>query len=524
MTRSTPMLNPQILEEASDWFVEFSEGALDSAARERFDAWLRRSPEHVQAYLKVAAFWEDASLLAKGRAGGAHELIARVLGHDNVVPLTPRGATADTTDELPVMPRQLAADRSHVGPQPSHDRRSAVSIRASNQTTVPPGPAPDLDSAAPAPIHIGVAPSKTPSPQRKPRAAMIAIAASTLIAIVAGGWFYSQRGTYSTGTGETRSVRLEDGSLVELNSRSRIRVRYRERERSVEMLEGQAFFQVAKDATRPFIVHSDSTSVRAVGTQFDVYRRESGTTVTVVEGRVAVFSSARADGPDTSESDPRRAADARTTNTRATNGGGTAQTEGVPRSKAHRQFTPGSAAGAQREPGEAPGPGAALEPGAVPKPGATLKPGATPEPAALPGPGAALSVQQHPTPSLQRQPEADAAAESGGQQQGVFLDAGEQLTVAPEHALAQPHTADPIAATAWTQHKIILQRTALSEVAVEFNRYNTRQLVITDPSLANTQITGVFSSTDPDSLLRFLRTLPGVDVQEEPAEIRIARR
>jgi len=392
MTRSTPKLSPQILEEATDWFVEFSEGTVDATARERFDAWLRRSPEHVQAYLKVTALWEDASLLAKGRTGGAHELIARVLAHDNVVPL--------------VLPR--AAPESPLAP-----------VVQDNPNT---RPAEDV---------LTTSSSMSASSLSRRRWPAIAVAASLLVAVVTGGWLYSQRGTYSTGTGEQRSVRLEDGSLMELNSRSRVRVRYREHERTVQMLEGQAFFQVAKDAARPFIVRSDSTNVRAVGTQFDVYRRENGTTVTVVEGRVAVFSSAPGEDPGAAQSAGTPIAT-----------GGSAQIDDVQRATVGRQL----------------------------------------------------------------------------------LLAGDQITVAPEHAPSQPHRADPAAATAWTQHKIILQRTPLSEVAVEFNRYNTRQLVITDPSLANTQITGVFSSTDPDSLLRFLRSLPGVDVQEDPAEVRVARR
>ena len=53
-------------------------------------------------------------------------------------------------------------------------------------------------------------------------------------------------------------------------------------------MDGEALFQIAKDAKRPFVVYSDTTRVRAVGTQFDVYRKTSGTTVTVVEGRVSV--------------------------------------------------------------------------------------------------------------------------------------------------------------------------------------------------------------------------------------------
>ena len=55
---------------------------------------------------------------------------------------------------------------------------------------------------------------------------------------------------------------------------------------------GQALFTVAKDPRRPFVVSADHTRVRAVGTQFDVQKRTSGTTVTVLEGRVAILTPA----------------------------------------------------------------------------------------------------------------------------------------------------------------------------------------------------------------------------------------
>jgi ferric-dicitrate binding protein FerR (iron transport regulator) len=86
-----------------------------------------------------------------------------------------------------------------------------------------------------------------------------------------------------------RTLTLEDGSTVELDSGSRIRIAYGGHERQVELLDGQALFRVAHDLTRPFIVHTRATNIQAIGTQFDVYKKDTGTIVTVVEGRVAVI-------------------------------------------------------------------------------------------------------------------------------------------------------------------------------------------------------------------------------------------
>ncbi len=89
--------------------------------------------------------------------------------------------------------------------------------------------------------------------------------------------------------GDQRTIRLDDGSIIHLNSQSRVHVRYSSGERLIELEQGQALFDVVRDATRPFRVRAGSADILAVGTQFDVYRRSGGDlTVTVVEGKVAV--------------------------------------------------------------------------------------------------------------------------------------------------------------------------------------------------------------------------------------------
>lgn len=94
--------------------------------------------------------------------------------------------------------------------------------------------------------------------------------------------------SYATGPGELRVVRLEDGSRVHLNVDSEVRVRFSEGERRLTLAKGEAFFDVAHDATRPFIVAADGASVRALGTKFDVRRQDHGVQVTLLEGRVRV--------------------------------------------------------------------------------------------------------------------------------------------------------------------------------------------------------------------------------------------
>jgi transmembrane sensor len=94
--------------------------------------------------------------------------------------------------------------------------------------------------------------------------------------------------SYSTRVGEQSIATLEDGSRVLLDTDSAIRVRFSKDARHVVLDHGQAYFQVAHNAARPFIVDAADTAVQATGTQFDVRRAGGAVDVTLVEGTVEV--------------------------------------------------------------------------------------------------------------------------------------------------------------------------------------------------------------------------------------------
>ncbi len=110
------------------------------------------------------------------------------------------------------------------------------------------------------------------------------------IAVVGSAWIYLQaHPSYSTKVGEQRLIRLADGSSVRLDTDSRIEVAFASDARNVKLERGQAFFEVAHDAARPFLVTAGRVSVRAVGTRFDVRALGGGqASVTLVEGIVEV--------------------------------------------------------------------------------------------------------------------------------------------------------------------------------------------------------------------------------------------
>jgi transmembrane sensor len=347
--------NTQIYEEACEWFIECRAGELGDASRSELDRWLRKSPEHLSAYLEIAAIWSEGPSLDPSNQWNLDALISQAAEDPgNVVTLTP-------------------APRSSASPETTSVGPGQVGVRALNSL--------ERRSALPRRWRVF------------PIAASVAIL--TLMAGAAVWLALSRVPMYLTATGEQRSLALTDGSTIELNSRSKIQVRYSGHERTVELLEGQALFHVAKDVARPFFVRSGEMSVRAVGTQFDVYKKSSGTVVTVVEGRVAVLG-------------------------------------------------------------------------------------------------------------------------------GIILAAGEQGIVSQKTVRKTQHP-NVANATAWTRRQIVFDSTSLAEVADEFNRYNDRELVIDRSTLGNLHISGVFSSTDPASLIRFLRQRPGLRVTETAAEIRIEK-
>jgi len=403
--KTTPKSNRQIVDEASEWFVEFRVGDVDAIARERFDEWLRRSPEHIRAYIEIARTYVEMPNPHGTRPLDVEALIAYARSGENIVPF------------------------DQVGASPPHKPQALAQLN---------DPEPQTGRTRP----------------RYTRRSLLAIAASIVVALAGAVWWQSVHyPLYSTDIGERRSITLADGSTVDLNARSKLRIEFSKNERRVELLDGQALFQVAKDHSRPFIVASGEATVRAVGTQFDVYRKGGGTTVTVLEGRVAVYSAAHAESSAGSAEDPATAA--------------------------------------------APAPGS---------PRASLRP----------------KEQTHATPhseSAALNPPGLVDPSGSG---AIFLSAGEQVTVTPAQTLPAPARADIVATTAWMQRRLIFDGSKLSDVVQEFNRYNKRQLIIEDAQLSDFHVSGVYSSTDPASLIRFLREQPGVKVTENENEVQIA--
>jgi transmembrane sensor len=344
---------------AGEWLARLDRdepSPLDLAA---FERWKSADPRHAAAYARLAATWQAL---------------------DRVQAIRPSSDEPVNEDYL----------------------NTARQCRPSNRQ------APVLHSVRPP-----MPPSSNPS-RRLGRLPGIGlpVAASVLVAL-AGLWVSYGIGrshTYSTGIGGFQRIILDDQSAVELNTDSEVRVAFTSRLRKVELVRGEASFEVQHDTSRPFIVSAGHTAVRAVGTKFDVNRVEGAVEVTVDEGRVAIGS------PSLLET----------------------KLDALP--------------------------------AAVPR----------------------LSAGQ-------------CAIASGG---------GVELRNLRKGDLARK--------LAWRNQMLVFDDDSLAEVIAQFNRYNKRQLVITDPRLAALRIGGYFHPTNLDAFINVLQSDFGIRVDLDDNRLELA--
>lgn len=127
------------------------------------------------------------------------------------------------------------------------------------------------------------------SPARR-RFVPLALAASVAALAGAGAitFYLNQAPTFDTRAGEQRTATLDDGSRIALNTDSHITVKFDRDEREVLLDRGEAMFDVAHDAKRPFVVRAGDEQIKALGTSFVVRRDGERVRVTLLRGKVEV--------------------------------------------------------------------------------------------------------------------------------------------------------------------------------------------------------------------------------------------
>lgn len=178
--------------------------------------------------------------------------------------------------------RLTADERRHFNDWLNHDPKNRVAYETAQRLM---GEARTAILSDPALRDFKVKPSRNVT---KP------VVAIMLVAGLAGGIFVSQDGIMRlraeamSGTGEMPIITLADGSTIQLNAYSAVAYDFTTTTRTVRLLRGEAFFQVAKDAERPFAVEAGAGRTTALGTAFNVRLGETETAVTVTEHAVSV--------------------------------------------------------------------------------------------------------------------------------------------------------------------------------------------------------------------------------------------
>ena len=180
----------------------------------------------------------------------------------------------------------LAIDSRHVEAYRKAQRVWQLTGMAHAATSAPaierPSATADLATAA--------APTARPlRPRRRRWPALLAGSlAACLLILMAPEAYLRYQSDYRTGLGQQRSIELDDGSRVQLDSRSAIAVAFDGNRREVRLLSGQAFFEVTPDKSRPFTVDADGLQITVTGTAFNVAMRPSQLAVAVQHGSVRV--------------------------------------------------------------------------------------------------------------------------------------------------------------------------------------------------------------------------------------------
>jgi len=231
---------------ASDWIVRRSnpEGTWSAADQDALEHWLGESTAHKVAYVRLDVAWVRANKL---RALGGH-------AGAGVVPQT------EVWQKSPFFAQRLAIERlgkaAPVAPDPTilvHKHRPAKRARA---------------------------------PYWQRLAAMLVVGLGAGAAVI--GWYASgkEQQSFSTALGVAKEESIADGSLATLSSDSELEVLFSRGRRDIDLKKGEAYFQVAKDASRPFVVNADGTTVTAIGTKLSVRRDSHAVRLVVTEGTV----------------------------------------------------------------------------------------------------------------------------------------------------------------------------------------------------------------------------------------------
>ncbi len=360
----------QIEQAAAAWLLQRESANWSPRDEAALEDWLKASASHRVAYIRLKSVWREAGRL---KAVSASFPAGRVPARGEL-----------TASPFFALKRRLAAATGTAAPSDAIESHQGHS-----------------------------------KPNRGSRLGKLryGIAASVLLlfAIGAGVYFIGNDDPlYRTPVGGLATIPMQDGSKVTLNTDTAMTVQITEQERRVNLVQGEAFFEVAKDPTKPFVVYANDRRVIAVGTKFSVRVAPAGVQVAVTEGLVRLE-----EGPSLLNRFNRTTTDS-------------SATAGSP------MLTPGAVA-----------------------------------------------------------------------------------DVRNRHVVIRQQSSEDVEqALSWRSGYVVLRKATLMEAVAEFNRYNTRQLVIEDPALSEIKVGGNFRTDNLDGFVRLLEE--GFHIEADARGNRIA--
>lgn len=241
MTEKNEHLRDMIAGQAAAFYIAHREGNLSDEEEQEFLAWLRTSPMHVAEYLSLSGIAKDVERSAKRMDIPLAALIAQAKNGGEVHAIDPANLSFENFSA-----RRRARDTA-IHPALRWAMLAAACVAVA-----------------------GITVFAVTRPQPKPR---------TL--------------EFAAGHGEQRTLQLSDRTIAHLNSDSAITIHFDEHKRLVNVARGEVYFEVGKDAKRPFLVTAGALLLEDVGTAFDVFRKSDGTLVSVSEGKVSIQEKGR---------------------------------------------------------------------------------------------------------------------------------------------------------------------------------------------------------------------------------------
>lgn len=261
-----------VLEQAAAWVARFRSDQHCDSDQQDFALWLAESGQHQAAFDEMLLLWESMAISVSDNEGQSPNQTSYQSGINigNNLLEEPQQNTKEHSNNRAYLGK-IAGSAFHNASNDSEDSPTFKHPRSQ---------------------------SNKPAGKNWWRIGTFSVAAS-LLALAFSVFFLTSKPSedsamefaqelYATPIGKQQRFVLSDGSILQLNTGTQVTVRFSETERQLNLLQGEAYFEVSPDANRPFIVDAGLGEITAIGTAFDIHRSDDSVVIAVTHGVVAI--------------------------------------------------------------------------------------------------------------------------------------------------------------------------------------------------------------------------------------------